>query len=107
MNGLILIAGIVLGGLERGEARFQPTAAEAQVPEPYRLAAATFDYERELIRSERSSSVFAVRFPSPITTRDPENNTVHAEYFCPTAPGRRPAVVVLLILGADFALSRY
>ena len=33
---------------------------------------------------------------------------MHAEYFRPTAPGKRPAVVVLHILGADFArLSRY
>jgi dienelactone hydrolase len=107
MNGLILLVGIALGAVERGEARFQPTVAEAQVPEPFRLAAATFAYERELIRSERSYSVFAVRFPSPIVTRDPANNTVHAEFFCPVGPGRRPAVVVLHILGADFALSRY
>ena len=54
-----------------------------------------------------SYTVAAVRFPSPIVTPDPENNTVHAEYFRPVGPGRRPAVVVLHILGADFALSRY
>jgi dienelactone hydrolase len=55
-------------------------------------------------------------FPSPLVTPDVENNTVHAEYFAPkepaAAPGvsavaRRPAVIVLHILGADFALSRY
>ena len=45
--------------------------------------------------------------PSPVASPDPENNTVHAEYFRPEAAGRRPAVVVLHILGADFALSRY
>ncbi|SIO67588.1 Uncharacterized conserved protein [Singulisphaera sp. GP187] len=107
MTGFVLIVTLVLGGVEQGEARFQPTAAEAQVPELYRLTAAQFPYERELIRTESTFSVDAVRFPSPITTPDPENNTVHAEYFCPVGPGRRPAVVVLHILGADFALSRY
>ena len=107
MNGFFLIVTIALGGVERGEASFQPTAAEAQVPELYRLTAARFPYEREGIRTEPSFSVSAVRFPSPITTPDPENNTVHAEYFCPVGRTRRPAVVVLHILGADFALSRY
>ncbi|AGA25916.1 alpha/beta hydrolase family protein [Singulisphaera acidiphila] len=109
MNGLLLILTITLGGveLERGEASFQPTMAEADVPELFRLSAARFPYECETIRTEPLFSVSAVRFPSPITTPDPENNTVHAEYFRPVGPGRRPAVVVLHILGADFALSRY
>ena len=49
-----------------------------------------------------------LRFPSPITTPEPENNVVHAEYFRPNGPGpKRPAVIVLHILGADFPLSRY
>lgn len=103
---LLLGAWLVLG-VERGEARFQPTAAEAQVPERFRLEAATFSYELEPLRGTASYSVAALRFPSPITSPDPENNTVHAEYFRPIAQGRRPGVVVLHILGADFALSRY
>lgn len=107
VNGLILVVGIVLGAIERGEVSVRPTAAESEVPEAFRLAPATFTFERERIRNEAGYSVAAVRFPSPITTADPENNTVHAEYFCPDGPGRRPAVVVLHILGADFALSRY
>jgi poly(3-hydroxybutyrate) depolymerase len=37
-----------------------------------------------------------------------ENNVVHAEFFDPVGfTGRRPAVVVLHILGSDFPLSRY
>ena len=48
-----------------------------------------------------------MEFASPIVTPDVANNTVHAEYFQPKKPGRKPAVVVLHILGADFALSRY
>lgn len=107
MNGFLLVLTISLGGVERGDASFQPTAAEALVPELYRLTATRFAYERESIRTEPTYSVSAVRFPSPITTPDLANNTVHAEYFCPAGPGRRPAVVVLHILGADFALSRY
>src|SRR5207248_11769500 len=95
------------GAPERGRAAFRPTAAEALVPERYRLAAAEFAYEHELIRREAGYAVSALRFPSPVASPDPENNTVHAEYFRPEAAGRRPAVVVLHILGADFALSRY
>ena len=52
--------------------------------------------------------VSLLRFPSPITTPDVENNVVHAEFFDPIGfTGRRPAVVVLHILGSDFPLSRY
>ena len=53
-------------------------------------------------------TVSKLRFPSLIETPDPENNTVHAEYFAPVGfgPGR-PGVIVLHILGADFPLSRY
>ena len=54
-------------------------------------------------------TVSRLRFPSPITTPDAENNVVHAEYFDPGrgSGGRSPAVVVLHILGSDFPLSRY
>src|SRR5947208_3079116 len=43
MNGLILLAVPASGNVERGEASFQPTAAEADVPERFRLAPAVFD----------------------------------------------------------------
>ncbi len=92
---------------ERGAVVFRPTAAEAAVPEPFRLDAATFAFALEPLRETPRYTVSALRFPSPIVTPDPENNTVHAEYFRPEGPGRRPAVIVLHILGADFALSRY
>jgi dienelactone hydrolase len=108
MTALLLwVATLVPAGVERGEVEFRPTAAEAGVPARFRLERATFAYEcEERLRTARYA-VWAVRFPSPVTTPDPENNTVHAEYFRPEGPGRRPAVVVLHILGADFALSRY
>jgi dienelactone hydrolase len=109
MNALILVAALTFGIVERGNASFRPTAAEADVPERFRLAPADFAYELEPLRTDGSSTVSAVRFPSPVVSPDPVNNTVHAEYFRPTGPGprRRPAVIVLHILGADFALSRY
>ncbi len=90
-----------------GQATFRPTAAEADVPADFRMAGATFSFERQPLRSTPNYTVEAVRFPSPVVTTDVANNTVHAEYFRPTRPGKRPAVIVLHILGADFALSRY
>lgn len=95
--------------IAHGMATFTPTEAESEVPEPFRLAEATFPFEMEPLRKSERYSVWALRFPSPIVTPDPENNTVHAEYFRPEGreDHRAPGVVVLHILGADFALSRY
>ncbi|MHC5540491.1 dienelactone hydrolase family protein, partial [Singulisphaera rosea] len=93
--------------IERGQVAFRPTPAESSVPEQFRLSAEVFSFEAELRLTHETYTVSAVRFPSPITTPDPENNTVHAEYFRPVGASKRPAVVVLHILGADFALSRY
>jgi dienelactone hydrolase len=107
MHNLILIASLVLGAVERGEAAFRPTAAEDQVPARFRLGPSVFPFEVEPLRATENYHVAAVRFPSPIISPEPENNTVHAEYFRPKGLGRRPAVIVLHILGADFALSRY
>jgi dienelactone hydrolase len=103
----LFVAVALVSGVERSEAAFRPTPAEANVPEPFQLEAATFSFEREEIRRTAGYTVSAVRFASPIKTDDVENNTVHAEYFQPIGPRKRPAVVVLHILGADFALSRY
>ena len=95
------------GEIEHGEVAFRPTEAEIKVPERFRLQPARFAYEKEAVRTTPEFTVSLIRFPSPIVTTDIENNTVHAEYFQPKVPGKRPAVVVLHILGADFALSRY
>jgi dienelactone hydrolase len=98
------------GPVTTGQATFTPGPDEAGVPEPFRLAAATFGYEMEPVRVDPRYRVDRVRFASPIVTPDAANNTVHADYFQPDRgrfPGRRPAVVVLHILGADFALSRF
>lgn len=105
--GWVLLA--CLGGtIEHGAASFPLSERESDVPELFRLPPATFDYELEPRHATARYDVFALRFPSPIETPDRENNTVHAEYFRPrNAAGKRPAVIVLHILGADFALSRY
>jgi len=94
-------------GVESGETNFRPSPAEAAVPELFRLPGASFRYELEPVRDTPGYTVSKLRFPSPIETPDAANNTVHGEYFRPKGGGRRPAVVVLHILGADFALSRY
>jgi dienelactone hydrolase len=107
---LLLASALCLGtgGIERGDVTFRPGPEESSVPERFRLEPAVFTYELEPVLETPNYSVSRLRFPSPITTADPENNVVHAEYFCPVGPGpKRPAVVVLHILGADFPLSRY
>jgi hypothetical protein len=94
--------------VERGEVAFRPGPEESSVPERFRLEAAVFSYERIPVLTTTTYAVSRLRFPSPVTTADPENNVVHAEYFAPIGTGgRRPAVIVLHILGADFPLSRY
>ncbi|MFO0909313.1 MAG: alpha/beta hydrolase family protein [Isosphaeraceae bacterium] len=109
MLSIIALTALSLTAVDHGEVEFRPTPAEHQVPERFRLPAARFPYETELRLTTAAYSVLAVRFPSPIETPDVENNTVHAEYFQPkrSVGARHPAVVVLHILGADFALSRY
>ena len=93
-----------------GEARLSPSAAEPEVPELFRLEAALFPFEMTRLRQDSRIEVWSVQFPSPIESPDPVNNTVHAEYFLPVGVGpgaKRPGVVVLHILGADFPLARY
>jgi hypothetical protein len=108
ISQLVLSSALVLAGLERGEVVFRPTGAEASVPERFRLQPAAFGYELEQVLATPRYVVSRLRFPSPITTPDTENNTVHAEFFNPVGPAaRKPGVVVLHILGSDFPLSRY
>lgn len=94
--------------IERGEVDVRPGPAEAAVAEPFRMEPATFAYELSPLMETERYKVSKLTFPSPIVTPDPANNVVHAEYFQPTGfTGKRPATIVLHILGADFPLSRY
>lgn len=107
MNYLTFVFLLMLGNSK--EIQFHPTPAEPRVPAIFQLPRSTFLVASAEIRRTPSHTVYAVRFPSPVVTPDESNNTVHAELFRPVAASttRRPAVVVLHILGADFALSRY
>ena len=107
MMAMIVASALAVAPIETGQVVHRPTNAEGNVPERFRLPAATFDYRMEPRLTTAAYGVWAVRFPSPVVSPDPVNNTVHAEYFRPSGGGRRPAVIVLHILGADFALSRY
>jgi dienelactone hydrolase len=90
-----------------GEVSFQPTAAEAKTPEIFRLAPHTFPFQQEPEPTvSKSMTISKVTFPSAVETPFACNNTVHCEYFRPTTGGRRPAVIVLHILGGDFDLAR-
>jgi dienelactone hydrolase len=95
-----------------GTFRFEPSPLEAEVPALYRLEAAEVSFEMTTRQDAPDLRISSVRFASPLVTPHPENNTVHAEYFEPLVPPpagsqARPGVVVLHILGADFALSRF
>jgi dienelactone hydrolase len=93
---------------ETGTFRFAPAGDQKNVPQRYRLAAATFDYRMALRYDLPSAdvSVYRVRFPSPVKTPHPENNTVHAEYYRPHGRGPFPAVIVLDVTGGGQSLSR-
>ena len=86
---------------------FRPLEDQANVPEMFRLEAHSFPYIQTFVPdASRTTVVSEVTFPSPVETEHACNNTVHCEYFRPHGPGRRPAVVVLHILGGDFPLAR-
>jgi cephalosporin-C deacetylase-like acetyl esterase len=105
--GMFLLA-LATPSVEKGEVAFRPGPVEASVPERFRLEPASFSYELTPVLETPRYTVSKLRFPSPIETPDVENNMVHAEYFAPIGFGpKRPAVVVLHILGSDFPLSRY
>ncbi len=108
LHQLMLCCIAIAGAVEQGQVVFQPTLTESSVPAQFRLPPSPFAYELERVLSTPGYSVSLLRFPSPIVSPDASNNVVHAEFFQPTgSSGRRPAVVVLHILGADFPLSRY
>jgi dienelactone hydrolase len=90
-----------------GRIPFVPTAAEANVPERFQLAAHEFGFEQSPLKTySKSFDIFEVTFPSPVETPHPKNNTVYCEYFRPKSGGKHPGVIVLHILGGDFDLAR-
>jgi dienelactone hydrolase len=95
-------------GVERGTVRFTPIGDQSAIPERYRLEPHTFDYQMTL-KAEMvgvGAEVYRVQFPSPVVTKTPENNTVHAEYYRPAGKGPFPCVIVLDITGGNQMVSR-
>ncbi len=93
--------------VEKGTVRFTP-GDQANVPERYRLDARSFDYEMKQKADLPATglSIHHVRFPSPIESPTPRNNTVHAEYYRPKGDGPFPGVIILDITAGDQKLSR-
>ena len=94
--------------VETGSFRFQPMDDQKEVPPRYRLAERTFPYElqRKTALPALGVTVYRLRYPSPVKTATPENNTVHAEYYRPKGKGPFPGVIVLDITAGDQRLSR-
>jgi dienelactone hydrolase/predicted choloylglycine hydrolase len=91
-----------------GTVRFKSNGDEDKLPVPYRLDSHQFPWDMSLKHNyeQEGFQIHAVTFPSAVTTRYPENNTVHCEWYRPTGPGPFPAAVVLDILGGDQTLAR-
>ena len=93
--------------LVKGDVSFSPTAQEPQTAQRFRLDRHTFPYRfQPMVDFSPTIKVGDLRFPSAVETTSKPNNTVHCEYFCPQGEGPFPGVIVLHILGGDFALSR-
>jgi dienelactone hydrolase len=90
-----------------GHVQFAPTPAEASIPERFQLAAHEFAFEQSPLKTfAKTFEIFEVKFPSPVETPHPKNNTVYCEYFRPKGADKHPGVIVLHILGGDFDLAR-
>lgn len=110
---LQLLAAAALGaepdgaGLERGVVHYAVPAGEEKIARRFHLDAHDFPYqEKPLENASQRFEMSLVTFPSPVETPHKVNNTVHCEYYRPKGAGKRPAVIVLHILGGDFLLSR-
>ena len=88
----------------KGTVTFKPSDNQAAIPERYRLEEQRFDYTM-VFKSDLPLSgieMYEVRFPSPVKTDYPENNTVYAQYYRPkNVKGPIPCVVVLDILAGN------
>jgi fermentation-respiration switch protein FrsA (DUF1100 family) len=92
----------------QGTVEFVPRGDQRNIPECYRLEKHRFDFAMTQIKDLpiNGFSVYELCFPSPVTCKWPENNTVWAEYYRPKGPGPFPCVIVLDITGGDQTLSR-
>ncbi|MDP6446093.1 MAG: alpha/beta hydrolase family protein [Pirellulaceae bacterium] len=94
--------------MRAGRVVFEVGPQEESTPPLFRLAKHEFKYE--LVATPGVAGQLAryrLTFPSPVKTPHAVNNTVHCEYYEPLGGAKRkPAAIVLHILGGDFSLSR-
>jgi dienelactone hydrolase len=105
---VVVPAATAAAPVEKGTVPFHPVGDQQNVPERYRLAEHTFPYELTLRGPVPGVDVdvHVLRFPSPVETPSPENNTVYAEYYRPRGTGPFPGVIVLDVTAGDQSLSR-
>ena len=69
-----------------------------------------FNQQPQILESDDLYVMSAVTFPSLVQSPHENNNTIHAEYYLPNGikpdGPKRPAVIVLHILGGNFELAR-
>src|SRR6187200_173721 len=111
LNLCLLLTLLPLGDkleVRTGQVAFQPAETEARIAPQFQLKQHTFEFRQTpLETSATAMQMSELTFPSPVVTPLEANNTVHCEYFCPVDRDRKhPGVIVLHILGGDFALSR-
>jgi len=100
------MAGRVSARWHRPTPRSADPAVEELLAE-YRTPAEAFDWDANLRGSDQGYDLYDVRFPSSITTAHEELNTIWCEYYRVSGAGKRPAAVLLHILGpVDFTLER-
>jgi dienelactone hydrolase len=89
--------------IEKSTIDFKPRGDQKDIPERYRLKEHKFDCEMSWKMDLKTSGarVFRVRFPSAVESPDPENNTVHGEYYLPEGKGPFPGVVVFDVIGGN------
>lgn len=95
--------------VEKGSFTFKPLDDQKDVPKRYQLAQRSFTFELQKKKDLKAIgvSVHHLRFPSPVKSATPENNTVHAEYYRPEGKGPFPAVIVLDITAGNQMISRH
>lgn len=109
---VLLVATAALAGdspkPETGTIKFTADDKANGVPERFRLADHSFDYTLTLKHDLKNAEVevWTLTFPSPVTTKHEENNTVPCEFYVPKGAKKRPAVVVLDILDGAMVVSR-
>lgn len=122
MRSLMVVVLIVLGGwfvvistradappaVEKGTVAFTPQEDQKNIPARYRLEKNHFDFELKKIKALPASGVeiYELKFPSPVKSATPANNTVYAEYYRPAGKGPFPCVIVLDILAGNQKLPQ-